>query len=282
MISALTRRFLGGKRFDRVSVNLTWPCPLGDSERQCPYCWVKHAVRSDANLYGLPDRPAEDWQEVFHRLDPAILDFVGGEPFLYEGFVRLIRDLPNKHRYAPTSNLHCDAIFQFARECDPKRCVSFTASFHFTGLLSKEEFADRLEVLRGSGFPVSVNLVNYPPFRDRILDIYEFFQQRRFATHISPYERIDEVRSDFDGLFVCSCGINRYIISNNGDAYRCFSWFKRPDRKRAYMGNLFDGTFRKYEEEKLCDIRCEPYLVYDPTDGMVPDMRIRVVKPWLK
>lgn len=262
------------RRLNRVSVNCTWKCSLGN----CPYCWVNAVVRANPKLYLVEDHDVEEWLQAFEHLDPAILDFVGGEPFIFKGFVELIANLPKKHRYAITTNLHTDKIPEFLRRCKPDRCEMVTASFHLTAGLKKEDFADRLKLFVNHGFPVSINIVNYPPLADKILPIYDYFQKRRFITHISPYERIEDLLNSFNGKFICTCGITRYVIINNGDVYRCFTWFKHPDREKAYMGNIFNGTFRKYLEKKICNLRCEPYLVYDPSDGMVPDMHIEPLR----
>jgi hypothetical protein len=275
-----------------VFVNITWHC-----QNTCPYCW--HRVTDDglqvANGYipiG-PDRTEDEWVSALNSLSPACFDFVGGEPFVKD-MAAICGNLADKHRYAITTNLQSERVEKLAATVDPRNCVMITGSYHPHSGFSATRMADKLLLLRQAGFPVSVNIVNHPSVTAPH-DVQRFFADHSIRANISPYEECHDlyIHRKKTVLF-CNGGLCNYAINNNGDAYRCLTWFRflagypkhggPSDTKYASLfhkntlGNIFDGTFAKYRSRKRCTIFCEWKHVVDPTNSMVSDLDIRTLR----
>ena len=254
-------------------VNLSWKCNYGN----CPYCWTNQVVRN-TELYKMPDKPANEWSEALNKLDPAIFDFVGGEPLIFPDFINLVGHLDQKHEFAVTSNLFSDNLFDFISLIQPKQCIHFTGSWHPTGKLNLEQFCIRMQMLRDSGFSVSVNVINHESIKEKIEEAVVKLNSVGIAVLVSPYEHPPDLLNPHDKTFTCNGGINHYVLNNNGDVYRCLSWFRHPDRQKAWLGNIFDKSFKKLSEKQTCSLPCEMHYVVDKNNSMIKDLEIQTVE----
>jgi len=231
------------------------------------------------------DHPWEEWAEALNRLDPAIFDFVGGEPLVFPRFVDMLNRLDRKHRLAVTSNLYSSNFFKFITEAPTGMCLHFTGSWHPTGEeiggLSLKGFAQRLRLLQASGFQVSVNIIDHESIKEHLGDA-ETLAALGYRVHVSPYEHPPDLLEANNETLTCNAGLNHYVLNNNGDVYRCLSWFRlvtmNPKGKEGYMGNIFDGSFKKLEERAPCNLKCEMKYVVDQTNTMIKDLDIQVVE----
>jgi len=254
-------------------VNQLWRCNLGN----CPYCWVNQIVRTNPELYSVPDRSAHEWTKALNAQDPAVFDFVGGEPFVFPGFVDELVALDEKHRFAITSNLHAlPAIEDFARTVPVHKVAHFTGSYHPSGRLDVDEFAYRLNLVKGHGISVSVNIIRHSSIPNAD-ELAADFRERGFQALVSPYEHPPDLETLSDSELTCQAGLTHYVINNNGDVYPCLSWFRYSKRKERLMGNIFDGSFRKYKTRQSCRLRCEMKYVVDQSNSMIQDLEIRSV-----
>jgi hypothetical protein len=240
-----------------------------------------------------PDRTEDEWISALNKLEPACFDFVGGEPFMKD-MAAICSNLDKKHRYAITTNLQSERVEKFASSVAPDNCVMITGSYHPHSGFSEKHMADKLLLLRRAGFPVSVNIVNHPSVNNPET-IQRFFSDHSIRANISPYEECHDlyVKRKITVLS-CNGGLCNYAINNNGDAYRCLTWFRfltghpkdggARDRKyislfhKNTLGNIFDGTFAKYRSRKWCTIFCEWKFVVDPTNTMVIELDICTLK----
>ncbi|MCX5641790.1 MAG: radical SAM protein [Candidatus Omnitrophica bacterium] len=281
-------------KLDRVMVNITWKCNLGN----CSYCW--HHVSSgslhvaDGSVRVAPDLNVEQWLEIFHKMDPAIIDFVGGEPFVYDDFIALCEKLPNKHTYALTTNLMSDRIEEFTTKIKPDNWIIINGSYHKNSGLSVEEFAKIILKFQGAGFPVAVNIINHVSYENMLNDWEKFLKSKGLKVFISPYEDPFSLQSRrTPATLVCKAGITHYVINNNGDVHRCLSWFryliglsKKEDGKiciydkRGYMGNLLKETFAKVKREKSCELYCDLKYLISPENSLISDVNIREKSLW--
>ncbi len=255
---------------DRVMVNLSWQCNYGD----CPYCWTNMVVRN-TELYKIPDHNCEEWVDVLNRLDPAIFDFVGGEPLIFPDFAGLVNSLDSKHCFAVTSNIYSENFFTFLSTVQPTQCIHFTCSWHPTGKLGLTDFATRASMLRNAGFATSINIINHESIRNMIPEAEACFKQRQLTVKVNPYEHPPDLLKPNAETLVCNGGVNHYVLNNNGDAYRCLSWFRHPNRKEAWIGNVFDGSFKKLGQRETCKLPCEMHYVVDEENTMIRDLEIR-------
>ena len=248
-----------------IMVNITWHCEL-----KCPYCW--HYTKSGTVTIGgdvvkiEQDAPTKDWICAFQNLPPALLDFVGGEPFIYKGWLELCKKMPRKHKYTITSNLHSKLLEKFVSMVSPHQCIHVTGSFHPRGNLTKEEFLGRLNIFRQAGFDVSINIVEYSTTLPHIPQLKKFFEEENgIRTDVNPWENPRDLKVlRPKSALTCNAGIRHVFINNNGDVYKCLTNFRYPDRDRALMGNLFRGDYRLFTERQACDRYCELYYIVDP------------------
>jgi hypothetical protein len=222
---------------------------------------------------------------------------VGGEPFLKD-MAKICSNLDKKHSYAITTNLKSDTIEEFADNVKPDNCIVITGSYHPHSGFSEKEMLNKLLFLRKAGFPICVNIVNHPSIESKE-KIKAFFNEHSIKANISPYEECHDlyIKRKKQTLF-CNGGLANYSINNNGDVYRCLTWFRFltgypkeniVDKKGYYslaqkgcMGNIFDGSFNKYKKRVKCSIFCEWKNVVDPENTMVTDLDIRTSKEeWL-
>ena len=279
-------------KMDRVFVNITWKC-----QNCCPYCWHRLTEKglqvADGYLPIEPDKTEDEWISALNKLQPACFDFVGGEPFLKD-MAQLCSSLDKKHRYAITSNLKSDMVENFSDNVKPDNCVVITGSYHPHSDFSEKEMLNKLLLLRQAGFPICVNIVDHPSIKSKE-EIKAFFDEYSIKANISPYEDCHDlyIKRKKQVLF-CDGGLCNYVINNNGDAYRCLTWFRfvagYPEKsivnkirynflfRKGYLGNVFDGSFKKYKKRKRCAIFCEWKNVVDPTNSMVEDLNIRTLK----
>lgn len=258
---------------DRVMVNITWKCNLGN----CPYCWVNQVVRG-TDLETVDDHSAVEWIRALNNLPPAIFDFVGGEPLIFPNFVDILVKLDGKHQYAITSNLHdFHAVLQFVNRAYAGQCSHFTGSFHPTGELSPEDFAHRLWLIQMKGIAVSINIIQHKSIKDKDMQYYfNYFKEKGFAVHISPYEHPPDIKYTTKKL-MCVAGVDHYVINNNGDVYPCLTWFRFKERDKKKLGNIFDGSFKKLKDVNTCSLFCEMLEVVDQNNSMVRDLNIREI-----
>lgn len=278
---------------DRVFVNITWQC-----QNKCPYCWHKVTDKglkvADGYIPIEPDKTEDQWISALNKLQPACLDFVGGEPFMKD-MVHICKNLDKKHRYAITTNLKSDTIEKFAQSVKPDNCVMITGSYHPHSGFSEKDMLKKFNVLQDAGFDVSVNIVDHSSVSAVAENIKLFFADNSIRVNISPYEECHDlyIKRKKQILF-CNGGVENYAINNNGDVYRCLTWFrylvgypkdgsgKRKKynylRRNGFLGNIFDGSFSKCKKRKSCSIFCEWENVVDPENTMVIDLEIRTLK----
>jgi len=270
-------RIMGGKE-NHILLILTWRC-----QNTCPYCWEVLMGRE----LGKPpyDDPTErtwsEWIEAFEGLPPSVIDVSGGEPMIFEGFKELIANMPKKHWLAMSTNLQDDEGFNALLEMDPKKFISVTCSYHRFGSLSPPEFVLRVKKLRETGVKAHVNIVNHKTYdfeNDELLKaaIHDL-ESMGITCNISPFENPQNIIKS-DERLICNAGLNTFTFAPNGDVYRCLSWLRSDHRKEGLQGNLFDGSFERYGERKLCDLSCEIYHILNKEHAQ-PNMFSTYVEP---
>ena len=127
---------------------------------RCNYCWQSHTPNP-----AYPARSAGEYArywEGFNRLyGPAIIEIIGGEPFILPNITEIISALSHKNHLSIITNLSWDPKVIIGK-IKPGR-VSLLASYHPGQAPSLEGFIEKIDTLRRSGFPVDVCLVAFPP-----------------------------------------------------------------------------------------------------------------------
>jgi hypothetical protein len=159
---------------------LTWKC-----NNRCPYCWeVQRQARGEFHPEEFKD--ARVWVDAWNRLKPGVLDITGGEPWLQPGFIDMLEGLDDRIQIAITTNATQD-LTEFVQRIRPERICSMTLSLHPTQRMSRETFVGKCHLLKGRGFPVTVNFVAWPEQMWLIPMYKELFEKQGIRFHVDPY-----------------------------------------------------------------------------------------------
>ncbi len=240
---------------------------------KCEYCWQVQAQKRGEFMPG-KFRPWEEWLAVFSKLQPALLDVTGGEPFLQPGLPNVLAGLPAT-RFGLTTNLS-HPLDELLRMVGPERFVQVTCSFHPTqgNRLPPELFLGRALRLLHRGYPVVINMVGWPDCLHRARDWIGHFQHHGFRVHFdpywSPYEKAEfsaaeaAIAAALTGpdreppslaelpQVLCSGGVSHLSVQPDGSAWRCI--LETQHRLNA-LGNVFDPSFTLTPEPFACDRR---------------------------
>lgn len=141
------------KRF--FTWNITYNCNY-----QCSYC---HAPKPDSiktSIISL-DEWLKIWNNIYARYGECEMVISGGEPFVYPGFLRIVKETSKWHIVELCTNLYWD-VEEFVADIKPER-VRFGTSFH-PEYAELDKFLKKIKILRDSGFETFVNFVSWPPF----------------------------------------------------------------------------------------------------------------------
>ena len=169
-------------KMDIPKVRFTWNIAY-DCNYRCSYCffygkWEEYKKR---NIYLSPDKWMEYWKNIYDKYGPIYINITGGEPFIYPGFIELIKKLSDISYHINISSNGSGELAKFVEEIDSAK-VSLSLSFHpeFENL---EGFIQKLILIRKRGLDGCVNFVAYPPFlkdityyKDRLSYINEYLK----------------------------------------------------------------------------------------------------------
>lgn len=215
-------------------------------------------------LFWGKEHPCSKWLQVLNKLPPSLFDWCGGELLGYfPGFIELLQRLDKKHTHALTSNLaNLPSVQELATSGLQSRFATMTCSWHREGKLSKEDFLERVGLLRAADFPVSINIVDHGEL-GVVKAEADFFRQFALTVNVSPFEDPNLIEK-LDKTLICNAGVNTFAVDNVGDVYRCLTWYRSRFREEGKMGNLFAGTFKPFQHEQTCNLKCDIYYILDP------------------
>ncbi len=244
---------------------------------RCPYCWEVQRQRH-GELKPEPFLEYTRWVEGWNRLNPAILDITGGEPFMQPHFVDMLEAFNPQIKVAITTNISYD-MTDFVQRISPDKVFSMTISLHPTQKLSFSHFMGKCLMLKNRGFNLTVNYVTYPEQMWLIPQYKEAIEDAGMRFHVDPYAAtpyypytFSEKEKEFLRPYIgddrarffekveeypvlCSGGFEHLNVQPNGDAYRCI-------HDRTYelpkVGNILDPDFHLLSEWQRCDFfyRC--------------------------
>ena len=246
---------------------LTWKC-----NNRCPYCW--EAQRQARGEFTPGDfLPSDTWTGAWNRLVPDVLDITGGEPWLQPGFIEMLDGLDDRIQIAITTNATKD-LTEFVQRIRPEKICSMTLSLHPTQRMSRETFIGKCQLLKGRGFPITVNFVAWPEQMWLIPMYKEIFEKLGIRFHVDPYAatpyglfEFSEHEKDFLRQYVtgdrsywfgevekyavlCSGGYDHLNVQPNGDAFRCI---RDKILNRDKVGNILDSDFSLYPVWTRCE-----------------------------
>ena len=243
---------------------------------RCPYCWFENNASS--RYLKARQIPNQEWIERFSyihdRYGPCHIEITGGEPFIYNDFIHLVKKISEWHTIRITTNLS-SSVDKVISEIDPER-VKIVSSFHPT-FAKLDVFLEKAADLKKNGYGDTVIYVAYPP-QLKLIDHYkEIFENRGILFSVTPFcgvfnglnypdsysddekkvlagyigEDKDRLKYTLDSESPkgkpCGAGQRSVLLFEDGKVARCGPLKYKP------FANLFDKDFKFLDEPQLCE-----------------------------
>ncbi len=252
---------------------------------RCPYCWfykdwARLGVR---NLYLSPDEWMEHWKRIHDSYGETKIEIVGGEPFIYPGFIELVKKLSCLHSIKVTTNLSGN-IEQFVKEIDPER-VELDLNFHAL-FIDLETVIKKTLLIKQAGFKAGICYLAYPPQMYKIKSLSERFQEEGIGFALAAFwgehdgkkypeayreeekQMLRPFIGDIDRISyhlnaqspkgkLCNAGYKYADIQADGNVVRC------APLGNESIGNITDKNFRLLDKPYPCDSDSCPCNEYD-------------------
>lgn len=242
---------------------------------RCPYCWfyTVWAEASRRNIYLSPEEWMKHWGRVYDKYGQVRIEITGGEPFIYPGFIKIVKLLSSIHAIKITNNLSGD-IETFVKEIDPER-VTLDLNFHplFTDI---DSFIKKALLLKNAGFKASVCYLAYPPQMGRIDMFKRRFEEIGINFALAAFwgeydgrkypesytqEEIEFIRpflGDIERIVyhlkgespkgkLCNAGYKYAVIQADGKVIRCGQLADR------IISNILDKDFHLLDKPEPCE-----------------------------
>jgi MoaA/NifB/PqqE/SkfB family radical SAM enzyme len=242
---------------------------------RCPYCWFyeKWAGEGRRNIYLSPEEWFGHWKRIYDRYGKVRIEITGGEPFIYPGFIKLVKMLSSIHTIKITNNMSGD-IENFVKEIDPK-AVTLDLNFHplFADI---DHFIKKALLLKNAGFKAGVCYLAYPPqmqlidtFKKRFEEaginfalaaFWGEYQGRRYPDSYTDEEKelirpflgdIDRITYHLKGEStkgkLCNAGHRYAVVQADGKVIRCGQLADRM------IGNFLDADFHLLGKPEPCE-----------------------------
>jgi MoaA/NifB/PqqE/SkfB family radical SAM enzyme len=227
--------------------------------------------------------------------------FTGGEPFVYPGFLEIIRRIALEDRFtvALDTNLSVGDIGDLIGAVPPGKMEYIFTSLHVEERErlygSLDGFLEDVSVLDRNGYSIGVNYVLAPYLLDRFREDYEYclsrgvklvpkmfkgvFEGNKYPASYSPgeisdiflryspeYSR-DKLKHRRTFGMRCSAGLNIVRVRGNGDMVPCLE-------ENTLLGNVYAG-FRLNDDSIVCRARqCACWSL----DNLIDDRGDRAVQ----
>ena len=225
-----------------VVVNPTWRCQLS-----CRYCWLPHtAIRRTAK-----EHTWQQWAKALSGTLPpeSIVDFSGGEPFLFDGLPKLLAVLAEHETgWAVTTNaLETDAIRRLAYQ-RPGYCAAINVSDH----AGNHRAVANIALLMEAGYRVAINRLDHAAAGHHVDNASGLlpFQDWKRGTALDGKRR------------ACNAGVNHWVADPSGDVWRCMVSMQLG---HPPVANLFRPPGERVQIEQVCDFGCS--TCYRDTPG---------------
>jgi hypothetical protein len=228
----------------KIVINPSWKCQL-----QCTYCWLPHTKINREAV----EHPWHEWAEALIRILPkgSIVDVCGGEPLLYEGIERLLKQLgDNGIHWAVTTNALASEGVERLIKIKPERCVVINISDHRGNL----EARSNIDRLRGI-FPTVIHRLIHPAAG--------MHERQACGITYQPWkegEALDGKRRR------CNAGVQHCVTDPSGDAWRCVVDMQVGNEP---FGNIFEENFHFLRGDFMCDFGCSTAYTQAPGEWMV-------------
>lgn len=268
----------------------------------CIYCWPGshgHQELTEVGRLSL-DEIISCFEEISKVWE---INITGGEPFLYPGFICLLKLLTKNFKVSINTNLVSEKIHELINQIDPNRIIYINCSVH---ILEREKidmklrgFLTKLESLRKAGFPLRLSYVAHPTVLNRMNKDLKFLRKqgfdakpkifrgiyngKQYPEEFSEAERkiIKKYLGDSMDWEILNCklkfkgkkclgGCLFFKIDPDGTVHRCSSYQRS---NLPSLGNLFRRTFYPFSDASIC----EQEVCYSLYEGLVYAENINIV-----
>lgn len=241
---------------------------------RCPYCF-NEGKWEQLEVYNKP-YTHEDWLSFWDSINQKYGEITiivsGGEPFIYPGFMELMKKMVLMHRIEICTNLAID-INKIINEFSPKQFI-LRPSFHPYNA-DLDEFIKKIYTLKQKGWDLRPIIVAYPPILNKLIYFKKRFSEmdidifvlpfigqyqnikypqgytnseRRFISSLSNKEYIKyQLNSINPKGRLCKTGFRYFKLFPNGSIIRCAS-------SNNILGNIEDKNFQLLEEVTPCEV----------------------------
>lgn len=152
----------------------------------CTYCFLsfEQETASIQAEYLSLGQWVDIWTDIYRKYGSCHVLVTGGEPFIYPAFIDLISEVSKMHTFSFSTNLSWD-VDEFTGKVAKERVV-IESSFH-PEFISAEEFVEKVNILRDRDYFISVTIVAYPPFLDKIPEYKDIFKKEKIRLNLYPY-----------------------------------------------------------------------------------------------
>jgi hypothetical protein len=266
-----------------VAFFLTLNCNL-----KCPYCINLHNGGSRYEKAKRKQLDVTEWIKAANRLilrDDLPLTLQGGEPTLYKGFYRFVREVREEIRMDLMTNMSFNVdefienvpVWRFTREAP---YAPIRVSYH-PGQNDIEELIKKTFRLQDAGFRIGIYGIEHPSIIKHILEIKE--RCLKLGIDFRTKEFLGEWNEEIYGTFkyegavkgnimkCCECRTTEIIADPGGYLYKCHSDLYGG---RAPFANILDNTFN---EDDIDIFRpCSFYGSCNPCDVKVKTNRFQI------
>lgn len=264
---------------------------------RCEYCF-------GLDVFESPGVHPYSNQQISDSFDSTgcswLIVITGGEPFLHNNFIELLKLLTQKHTIVFSSNFYSVEIYRLTEIENKENILLINASAHFEYRSkirnSLDDFIEKVLFLQDNQIPVLVSHVAYPPFIKNIENQFNYLRKKGIKdlsvlTFRSKYnnlnypenytereiEFIEKNSVDFTESLIarkqtnfyghyCEAGLFFFFMDHKGNVRRCGSI------NESY-GNLFEQTFSLPQNEKL-----KPCTVHDCIDCYLGFLSVKQTK----
>lgn len=256
-------------------INPTWRC-----QNHCRYCWLNDSVRMRPEMMHAAERPAAEWVTAIRRDHVDLVDIAGGEPFLYDGLLDIVRGCPETP-FGLSTNGMSEKVAALAAQRLPN-VISVNVSYHPDSqdwAAYDKTWKRHVALLRAVGYGVHTNIVDFEDNVSRAAKTIAWLRMLGVHVAISPYEDCRDLGTLLPQGLRCEGGLAHLNVAPDGTAWPCLTTMRSPYWAETALGNWLDGMVDITRKSQPCYLACHDYYVVAQRHEAGDMWRVQA-RPW--